>query len=133
MNRRRKDVKEYCKKNSNEYCDFNDFFKREKDYFLNQLKKRHQIEKDKEIDLSNYPLTEGYLKAYMTRYYAPFITPKLKKDRNNRMDAEQLFFLKFIDGMVTEDTQFMKTAFDLLCNNENKRLFNVVEFLYFID
>jgi len=129
MNKRRCVIKNYCKNNNQSYQNFNDFFHKEKTYFLNQIKARHKINYEIEKNISNYPLTESYLKAYMTCYYVPLNNKKIGDDRNNRMDAEQLAFLIFSDIMVSEDTKFMKEAFSLLYDSTDKKLLTCDQFL----
>ena len=131
MNKRRCIIKNYCKKNKQSYHDFDDFCNKEKKYFLNQIKSKHNISNNLE-DLSKYPLTESYLKAYMACYYIPLNNKKMGADRNNRMDAEQLAFLKFSDIMVSEDKKFMKEAFSLLYGNTKKQFLTCDEFMKLI-
>jgi hypothetical protein len=79
------------------------------------------------------PFTEFFLKCWLSTLYLPVANHQLKVDENDRADAEQLAFLVWADTMVSDDTRFMKSAFDLLFSGSDKSLMTLPKFLMYLN
>ncbi len=72
---------------------------------------------------------QQFVKAWFATVLLPLRDHQLKVDTNDRSDAEQLAFLTWADAMVSDDTRFMKEAFNLLYPNSQKTLLTLEQFL----
>ena len=76
--------------------------------------------------------TESHVRAALAVFFLPLANHQLKIDRNDKHDAEQLAFMKWGDIFVSDDTRFMKQAFDLLYASSGKQFMNSAQFLEFL-
>lgn len=117
--------------------DFDVYFENNVEWYIeNGLMKFHP-------DSSNYlrrwrsyrkecPFTEQYLKGWISTVFLPVVNRSLRVDRNDLADATQLAYLTWADIMVSDDTRFMKEAFQLLFGGTVKKLLTHSEFLQYI-
>jgi hypothetical protein len=82
---------------------------------------------------SSCPFTEQLLKAGLATVFLAAADHQLKLDINDIPDSDQLAFLVWADIMVSDDTRFMKRAFELLYSNSPKRLMTLSQFLEYMD
>jgi hypothetical protein len=75
------------------------------------------------------PFTEQYLKCWITTSYLPATNKSMPVDENDLADATQLAYLIWADTMVSDDTHFMKEAFNLVYPNHCKKLLTLPRFL----
>jgi hypothetical protein len=73
--------------------------------------------------------TEQFIKAWFSTILLPARDHQLRVDKNDRPDAEQLAFLVWADTIVSDDTRFMRKAFDLLYANSMKQFLTLDQFL----
>jgi hypothetical protein len=78
------------------------------------------------------PFTEYFLRAWLSLFFLPATNHQLKVSENDRADGEQLAYLQWADIMVSDDTRYMKSAFDLLYNGSGKSLMTLADFLSYI-
>ncbi|MGD0338631.1 MAG: hypothetical protein ABSB78_07555 [Bacteroidota bacterium] len=73
--------------------------------------------------------TQQFVKAWFATVLLPLGDHQLKVDTNDRSDSEQLAFLTWADMMVSDDTRFMREAFNLLYPNSQKKFLTLDQFL----
>jgi len=73
--------------------------------------------------------TEHFIRAWFATSLLPVRDHSLKVDENDRSDAEQLAFLVWADMIVSDDSHFMKEAFNILYPNSPKGFVSLSEFL----
>jgi len=78
------------------------------------------------------PFTEYFLRAWLSTIFLPAVGHQLKVGENDRADAEQLAYLQWADTMVSDDTRFMKAAFDLLYSASGKSIMTLQQFLSYL-
>jgi hypothetical protein len=79
------------------------------------------------------PFTENYLKGWFATAYLPVMDRAMRVDVNDHDDATQLAYLTWADIMVSDDTRFMRSAFELLYGNSDKHFYTSEEFLRVIN
>jgi len=74
----------------------------------------------------------SHIQAALAIYFLPLADHQLKVDINDKSDAEQLAFMEWGDIFVSDDTRFMKSAFDLLYGQAEKQFMNSKEFIAYL-
>jgi hypothetical protein len=77
--------------------------------------------------------TEQMIRSLCATIFLPIADQQLKVDANDTSDSEQLAFLVWADIMVSDDTRFMRHAFDLMYSGSSKQFMTLAEFLTHID
>jgi len=77
--------------------------------------------------------TKNYLKCLAASTYLPLADHNLKTHRNDTDDACQLSYLTWADVIVSNDTKFMKSCFDLVFAGSGKEFMNLNDFLIHLE
>lgn len=76
-----------------------------------------------------YPFYASFVDGLCFAGYYAACRPQEKIDPNAQADFEQLCYLQWADVFVSNDTKFMKAAFDALWTPKGRRLMTTEEFL----
>ncbi|MBI5360278.1 MAG: hypothetical protein HZA48_06810 [Planctomycetes bacterium] len=79
-----------------------------------------------------YPYFSLFVKGLVCDLFYYATKPNEEIDRNELRDIEQLVYLKDLDIMVSNETHFMKGAFEILYGGVGKRYMGLGEFLKFL-
>ncbi len=117
--------------------DFNQYYNRNIDWFIQDGLMRDHLGSEDYLRnwKSNkhlYKFTKSYSRAWFATVFLPMIKHDLKVSTNDRSDAAQLAFLVWTDIMVSDDTKFMKSCFELLYGGSGKRLMPLPKFITFV-
>lgn len=82
---------------------------------------------------SECPFTENFLRGWLSTIYLSVVNHNLRLSDNDRADAEQLAYLQWADFMISDDTRFMREAFNLLYSKSEKCLMTLPQFLIYLD
>jgi len=116
--------------------DFNSHFEKHCEWFIENVFMKHYP------DSTDYLMrwkssrefcifTENILRCWIATAYLPIENHSLQVHINDIIDAFQLAYLSYVDIVVSDDTRFMKDAFNILFKNNGKQLFTLSEFLEF--
>ena len=116
--------------------DFEEFFEQNVDKYMREVV--FHSETDSRIaqwheNRSEYPFTSALAKNMLAMLFLPICDHSLKVDANDKSDAEQVAYLELADIMVSDDTRFVKSCFDLVFGHTQKRLISSREFNSFIE
>jgi hypothetical protein len=77
--------------------------------------------------------SNSHIRAALATLLLPLVDHQLKLDRNDKTDAEQLAFLEWADIFVSDDTKFMKRAFDFLYHDCPKKFMCSSDFISYLE
>jgi hypothetical protein len=113
---------------------FEEFFEGNVEWFIEKGLMDYHSDSERFLDTwrkqrVECPFSEYFIRAWLSTIFLPAVNHQLKVGENDRADAEQLAFLQWADIMVSDDTRFMKAAFDLLYSGTGKCLMTLHQFL----
>lgn len=82
---------------------------------------------------SSCRFTRSMVRASLSILFLPMVDHNLRIDVNDKLDAEQLAFMEWGDIFVSDDTRFMRRAFDMLYGGTEKNFMSSTDFLKFIN
>ncbi|HLX12139.1 MAG TPA: hypothetical protein VKS81_04935 [Bacteroidota bacterium] len=117
--------------------DFDQYFEKNVEFFIEQVLMKEHLSSSEYLsrwqrNRGMLFFTEHYLKAVSSILLLPVRDHSLPVDTNDLWDATQLAHLGWADMMVSDDTKFMKSAFDLLFPGTRKAFLSLDQFLEFI-
>jgi hypothetical protein len=84
-------------------------------------------------DTSRYPYVTSFMTGMLYAAYYAMIEHNQQIDVNAQMDIEHLTYLFGTDVLVTNDTKFMKSAFNEIWLQREKRLMTTSEFVLWLE
>jgi hypothetical protein len=113
---------------------FSTFFDDEVEWYIENLLMPHH--KDDVNYLNTWrtkrkqcKFTEQFIRSSLATIFLPVSDHNLKVGANDNADSEQLAFLLWADMIISDDTKYMRAAFQLLHGNSDKRFLTLSEFL----
>jgi hypothetical protein len=82
---------------------------------------------------SQSKFTDQFLRSRLAVFYIPIADQNLRLGDNDQADADQLPYLLWADIMVSDDTKFMREAFNLLFGQSDKQFMSLRQFLAFLE
>jgi len=120
------------------FKDFSSFFDQHVEPFIEQRLVREYPDLPTSLATwqqarSQGKFTEQFLRTRLSVFYLPIACQSLRLGDNDQADADQLPFLLWADIMVSDDTKFMREAFNLLFGQSDKRFMPLTQFLAFLE
>jgi hypothetical protein len=116
---------------------FDEYVESNAELFIEKSLTRNHEDSPKSLDTwrkhrAQCRFTELFLRAWLSTVFLPLSNHTLRVDLNDSTDAEQLAYMTWADTMISDDTRFMKAAFDLLFQGTGKKILTLREFLEYL-
>jgi len=117
---------------------FNEFFESNVEWFIEKGIMAYHQHSERFLDIwrtqrGECPFTDSFIRTWLSTIFLAAVDHNLRVSENDRADAEQLAFLLWADTMVSDDTRFMKSAFDLLYSGTEKSFMTLSELLSYLN